>query len=861
MNEVEIARRKRRYERKKIYRAKARERFLAEKQRELEQLPEEERIRKIKNSDKCRRYYIRKNKMTEEQRLAEIATLNESEQLRLLKIRETKRRQREERNRMTPEERHEHDQRMLKIRQLKEEDRRLRKMQRLKRIEALPPAQREKMQRTLERQNQLRLRRQKLLAVARQRNESSGEGPAREMRGENTSGYEGEGQSGRRKIRSKPTPQLEATTNKIRRRTSVEFQQTTQLPTWRRIIRTRVPSIRWCIQHTRDYGIIFHEESQTLHHSRSSNCLSDSIVEGVYWTAIEKEQFFEALGRFGKRNLRAIAKSVPTKNDIQVELYLRWLQKLSKGFEPIPLSDIPAAREVSDAWLEFENRESEHLSALLEHHELKNDPVEEINPAPLNQKYFDLIKLRRLKSFSEIFYVQRPSTQFFKDNVIYFGAILHDWLYDVLGYAIFLAEERRRRFPPSSVRVDTNSSDEEDISDSNAPLKEGSEYGSEWEGILGSEEEEDVAISTQNTCSESTSPPALANSTDAMNISSGENGQGSQHRQGFKLMDADEVGKYEHLIELSDVTAAISRHERKSLSLKEYFREMPTRLNRPFIRRDGYITCGPWARFSEEKSQWSIENTNINAEIGKHKRKRNLHEERRESDNEMEINGIAMGSTEEDDSEDSEHEERKRRRAENESSSDTDGVMEEGDDEKEDDLSVYHDNSGATIGKDLWRELGFQQVPEFEIEGYEYYEDSGEDVETKRQNLWHIRKRRAIDEWRLTRNIDMLDFWRDVCAEQKLWRRVNISLSPQFIRFWRLTNIPRREQRKRILGKPRKILPEKGGDLPEVIEIHDTNNYEAMRDEWMDRDWEDEWDAGESLSVNDYESVDNATTS
>ncbi|KAK4181858.1 hypothetical protein QBC36DRAFT_316732 [Triangularia setosa] len=66
------------------------------------------------------------------------------------------------------------------------------------------------------------------------------------------------------------------------------------------------------------------------------------------WTETEKILFFEALARLGPSNPLAISQRLKTKSELEVSAYIALL-KSSSGEEPIPISDIPAALELSPA--------------------------------------------------------------------------------------------------------------------------------------------------------------------------------------------------------------------------------------------------------------------------------------------------------------------------------------------------------------------------------------------------------------------------------------------------------------------------------------------------------------------------------
>ena len=88
--------------------------------------------------------------------------------------------------------------------------------------------------------------------------------------------------------------------------------------------------------------------------------LLPSYVGASLWTTDEKEAFFAALTRFDVGDVRRISNAVRTKSETEIQLYLQLLQEglteveaTSRGTSDLPVSEIPAAFEVSE---EFEER-------------------------------------------------------------------------------------------------------------------------------------------------------------------------------------------------------------------------------------------------------------------------------------------------------------------------------------------------------------------------------------------------------------------------------------------------------------------------------------------------------------------------
>lgn len=81
--------------------------------------------------------------------------------------------------------------------------------------------------------------------------------------------------------------------------------------------------------------------------------LPASQIGMVTWTAVEKERFFEALGRLGRDNTAGIARRIRTKGEIEARQYMRLLQdglsqrRQQNELDPLELADFPAAVELS----------------------------------------------------------------------------------------------------------------------------------------------------------------------------------------------------------------------------------------------------------------------------------------------------------------------------------------------------------------------------------------------------------------------------------------------------------------------------------------------------------------------------------
>lgn len=81
--------------------------------------------------------------------------------------------------------------------------------------------------------------------------------------------------------------------------------------------------------------------------------LPTSQIGMTVWSAMEKERFFEALGRLGRDDASGIARRIRTKGELEVRQYMKLLQdsiaqrQQLDELPPLALADFPAATELS----------------------------------------------------------------------------------------------------------------------------------------------------------------------------------------------------------------------------------------------------------------------------------------------------------------------------------------------------------------------------------------------------------------------------------------------------------------------------------------------------------------------------------
>jgi hypothetical protein len=100
-----------------------------------------------------------------------------------------------------------------------------------------------------------------------------------------------------------------------------------------------------------------------------SQPLVSSVIFNTVWTADEKERFFTALARCGKGNLQEVARRIGSKSLAEVTAYVGLLEEEiigrkenSKAHRIYELEKVPAAVEVDEMWLEFEDKNARRLA-------------------------------------------------------------------------------------------------------------------------------------------------------------------------------------------------------------------------------------------------------------------------------------------------------------------------------------------------------------------------------------------------------------------------------------------------------------------------------------------------------------------
>jgi hypothetical protein len=116
------------------------------------------------------------------------------------------------------------------------------------------------------------------------------------------------------------------------------------------------------------YLALFNQHVEHLRRHLSGFCgqlpSTSSLIGGVLWTVEEKDIFFHALSVHSRCRPDLIAACVGTKNEVEV---LEYLSLLASGSKQAGTSDeceratLYSAREVSDAWIAWEEENAETL--------------------------------------------------------------------------------------------------------------------------------------------------------------------------------------------------------------------------------------------------------------------------------------------------------------------------------------------------------------------------------------------------------------------------------------------------------------------------------------------------------------------
>lgn len=125
---------------------------------------------------------------------------------------------------------------------------------------------------------------------------------------------------------------------------------------------------------------IMHAASQYIplsaHHQDDERiALPISQIGMTVWSAMEKERFFEALGRLGRDDAPGIARRVRTKGEMEVRQYMKLLQdsiaqrQQFDELPPLALADFPAAAELSHECCHALEQAADNLAARQDHFE------------------------------------------------------------------------------------------------------------------------------------------------------------------------------------------------------------------------------------------------------------------------------------------------------------------------------------------------------------------------------------------------------------------------------------------------------------------------------------------------------------
>lgn len=157
-----------------------------------------------------------------------------------------------------------------------------------------------------------------------------------------------------------------------------------------------------------------------------------SQIGMTVWTSIEKEVFFEALGRLGRDNTAGIAERVHTKGEMEVQQYLKILQdalthrRQQNELDPLGLEDFPTALEISEDCCQALEDTADNISRRQERSEIAAEEDEigpnwllcQENHKDLEQEAGDdisraagLFRSEKWLSLSERFFMNAPNPE------------------------------------------------------------------------------------------------------------------------------------------------------------------------------------------------------------------------------------------------------------------------------------------------------------------------------------------------------------------------------------------------------------------------------------------------------------------
>ncbi|KAK9702462.1 hypothetical protein K7432_011236 [Basidiobolus ranarum] len=157
--------------------------------------------------------------------------------------------------------------------------------------------------------------------------------------------------------------------------------------------------------------------------------LESSCIFGSIWTGSEKENFFRALQKYGRRDVRRIANNLKTKSYIEVGLYLDLLERgatekdgqdsdLEEEEEDEMNSVHPSAQDISTVTLRVEERQANKLLEAEERKAIKR-AEKEFNTKLTDEEYkkMEVLHLENALDLSSLLYMK-------EDSVILKGSFL-----------------------------------------------------------------------------------------------------------------------------------------------------------------------------------------------------------------------------------------------------------------------------------------------------------------------------------------------------------------------------------------------------------------------------------------------------
>ncbi|CAG8471892.1 8513_t:CDS:2 [Ambispora gerdemannii] len=170
------------------------------------------------------------------------------------------------------------------------------------------------------------------------------------------------------------------------------------------------------------------------------------LLHSLKWDQETTENFFIALLRCGKHNPEEIARRIGT-SVISVMMYLDLLEHEMKyrtmtgELKPLHLCEIPSAREMSDQWVQMEDKHSSFLCEREQREMLMTADIENHRPIPDQVlAKLDLFNLKNALRLAYQFYTKDTNTAILRTTFVSLYDLLHDWLNVVINNIVTMMQ-------------------------------------------------------------------------------------------------------------------------------------------------------------------------------------------------------------------------------------------------------------------------------------------------------------------------------------------------------------------------------------------------------------------------------------